>query len=170
MLRVHRFDQINAKKPAKLLNSKSLTRCFSRQQIWPVFSVARQPDSRSPNCRMVDHPAVSSARSPLAGCSVLRLDLGSKGLGYYLSVPHDKCVCGEFVPVDCCFCGPENVGVLPLNATQLHGKRRARHCKLRNQRLRKKLDRVPPFQRSARASVCRTGWRSRWVAWPRVES
>ena len=37
MLRVHRLDQINAKKPAKLLNSKSLTLCFSRQQIWPVF-------------------------------------------------------------------------------------------------------------------------------------
>jgi len=37
MLRVHRLDQINAKKPAKLLNSKSRTLCFSRQQIWPVF-------------------------------------------------------------------------------------------------------------------------------------
>jgi hypothetical protein len=31
------LDQINAKKPAKLLNSKSLTICFSRQQIWAVF-------------------------------------------------------------------------------------------------------------------------------------
>src|SRR5438445_13716713 len=37
MWRVHRLDQINAKKPAKLLNSKSLTLDFSRQQIWPVF-------------------------------------------------------------------------------------------------------------------------------------
>ncbi len=34
---MHRLDQINAKKPAKLLNSKSLTLDFSRQQIWPVF-------------------------------------------------------------------------------------------------------------------------------------
>jgi hypothetical protein len=29
------------RKPAKLLNSKSLTLCFSRQQIWPVFFVTR---------------------------------------------------------------------------------------------------------------------------------
>ena len=34
---MHRLDQISAKKPAKLLNSKSLTLDFSRQQIWPVF-------------------------------------------------------------------------------------------------------------------------------------
>ena len=37
MWRVHRLDRIWAKKPAKLLNSKSLTLDFSRQQIWPVF-------------------------------------------------------------------------------------------------------------------------------------
>lgn len=34
---MHRLDQIGAKKPAKLLYSKSLTLDFSRQQIWPVF-------------------------------------------------------------------------------------------------------------------------------------
>jgi hypothetical protein len=34
---VHRLDQISAKKPAKLSNSKSLTLDFSRRQIWPVF-------------------------------------------------------------------------------------------------------------------------------------
>jgi hypothetical protein len=43
MWRVHRLDRIWAKKPAKLLNSKSLTLDFSRQQIWPVFL----PDSRN---------------------------------------------------------------------------------------------------------------------------
>jgi hypothetical protein len=34
---VHRLDQINAKKPAKLLDSKSLKLDFSRKQIWAVF-------------------------------------------------------------------------------------------------------------------------------------
>ena len=34
---MHRLDQISAKKPAKLLYSKSLTLDFSRQQVWPVF-------------------------------------------------------------------------------------------------------------------------------------
>src|ERR1035441_1372766 len=37
MWRVHRLDRISAKKPAKLLDSKSLTLGFSRKQIWPVF-------------------------------------------------------------------------------------------------------------------------------------
>ena len=37
MWRVHRLDHISAKKPAKLLDSKSLTLGFSRKQIWPVF-------------------------------------------------------------------------------------------------------------------------------------
>jgi hypothetical protein len=31
------LDRISAKKPAKLLDSKSLTLGFSRKQIWPVF-------------------------------------------------------------------------------------------------------------------------------------
>ena len=34
---MHRLDRISAKKPAKLLDSKSLTLGFSRKQIWPVF-------------------------------------------------------------------------------------------------------------------------------------
>jgi hypothetical protein len=34
---VHRLDRISAKKPAKLLDSKSLTLGFSRKRIWPVF-------------------------------------------------------------------------------------------------------------------------------------
>ena len=34
---MHRLDRISAKKPAKLLDSKSLTLGFSREQIWPVF-------------------------------------------------------------------------------------------------------------------------------------
>jgi hypothetical protein len=46
------LDQINAKKPAKLLNSKSLTLCFSRQQIWPVFFVIRQLDAEEPYFRI----------------------------------------------------------------------------------------------------------------------
>jgi hypothetical protein len=37
MWRVHRLDQISARKPAKLLDSRSLTLSFSHQQIWPVF-------------------------------------------------------------------------------------------------------------------------------------
>jgi hypothetical protein len=37
MWRVHRLDQISAKTPAKLPNSKSLTLDFLRRQIWPVF-------------------------------------------------------------------------------------------------------------------------------------
>jgi hypothetical protein len=37
MWRVHRLDQISAQKPAKLLDSRSLTLSFSRQQIWPVL-------------------------------------------------------------------------------------------------------------------------------------
>ena len=49
MWRVQRLDQINAKKPAKLLNSKSLTLDFSRQQIWPVFLCSRQLDPEQPN-------------------------------------------------------------------------------------------------------------------------
>ena len=35
--RKSRLDRINAKKPAKLLDSKSLTLCFSGNQTWPVF-------------------------------------------------------------------------------------------------------------------------------------
>jgi hypothetical protein len=33
---VHRLDRINAKKPAKLLGSNSLTLGFRVKQIWPV--------------------------------------------------------------------------------------------------------------------------------------
>ena len=51
MWRVHRLDQISAKKPAKLLDSRSLTLSFSRQQIWPVFlpnaDKMRYPDFRA---------------------------------------------------------------------------------------------------------------------------
>jgi len=38
--------------------------------------------------------------------SALRLDLGSKRLGYYFSVPYNKRVCSEFVQVVRGFCGP----------------------------------------------------------------
>ena len=34
---MHRLDRINAKKPAKLLDSRSLALSSSRKQIWPVF-------------------------------------------------------------------------------------------------------------------------------------
>jgi hypothetical protein len=34
---VHRLDRINAKKPAKLLGSKSLTLGFRVKRIWSVF-------------------------------------------------------------------------------------------------------------------------------------
>jgi hypothetical protein len=79
------------------------------------------------------------------GCSALRLDFGSEGLRYYFPVPHNKGVGGEFVRIVCCFCGPENVGVIPLNASQLHRKRGARLCKLRNEGLKKWPNRVWTF-------------------------
>src|SRR5262249_17686876 len=57
MWRVHRLDQINAKKPAKLLDSRSLTLSFSRKQIWSVFLVSRQLDRILPNSgRRVTRP------------------------------------------------------------------------------------------------------------------
>lgn len=34
---MHRLDRISAKKPGKLLDSKSLTLAFSHNQIWQVF-------------------------------------------------------------------------------------------------------------------------------------
>ena len=34
---MHRLDRINAKKPAKLLDFKSLTLGFRSKQIWQVF-------------------------------------------------------------------------------------------------------------------------------------
>src|SRR5579863_10750291 len=37
MWRVDRLDQINARKTAKLPDSRSLTLSFSRRQIWPGF-------------------------------------------------------------------------------------------------------------------------------------
>jgi hypothetical protein len=43
--RVHRWDRISAKKPAKPLDSQSLTPGFSRKQIEPVF--LRDPLKRS---------------------------------------------------------------------------------------------------------------------------
>jgi hypothetical protein len=45
---VHRLDRISAKKPAKLLDSKSLTLGFSRKQIWPVFLPYRSKCPRRP--------------------------------------------------------------------------------------------------------------------------
>jgi hypothetical protein len=92
------------------------------------------------------HPAATPAQSPLEGlfsASVLRFDLSSEGLGYYFSA-QQKCQC-EFVPIVCCFCGPENVGVIPLGAAQLHHKRRARLCKLRNEGRKKGLVASGPF-------------------------
>ena len=76
------------------------------------------------------------------GGSVLRFDLGSEGLGYYLPVPHNKRVGSEFVRIVCCFCSPENIRVITLNASLLHRERGARLCKLRNEGLKEGLDRV----------------------------
>jgi hypothetical protein len=79
------------------------------------------------------------------GCSALRFNLSSEGLGYYLPVPHNKCVGSEFVRIVCCFCGPENIGVITLNASLLHRKRGTRLSKLRNESLKEGLDRVWTF-------------------------
>ena len=69
------------------------------------------------------------------GCSALRFDLGSEGLRDDSPVPHNKCVGRKFVRIVCCFCGPENIGVITFNASLLHRKRGARLCKLRNEQL-----------------------------------
>ena len=70
-------------------------------------------------------------------CSVLRFDLSSERLGYYLSVLHNKRISSEFVRIVCCLCGPENVGVIPINGAQLHRKRGARLRKLRKEGFKK---------------------------------
>ena len=54
-----------------------------------------------------------------AVCSALRFDLSSKGLRYYLPVPHNKCVGNEFVGIVRCFGGPENISVIALNRSVL---------------------------------------------------
>jgi hypothetical protein len=61
---------------------------------------------------------------------VLRLDLGSKRLGYYFSVPYNKRVGSEFVRVVRGFCGPENVGVITVNRSLPYRKRGSRLSKL----------------------------------------
>ena len=58
---MHRLDRISAKKPAKLLDSKSLTLSFSRQQIWPVFLL--QP-SMCANPRLAESLAASNRFDP----------------------------------------------------------------------------------------------------------
>ena len=52
----------------------------------------------------------------------------------------------EFVRIVGCFRGPENEGVIPLNAAQLHGKRGARLCKLRYKSLKRGLIASGPFK------------------------
>src|SRR5947209_4516608 len=76
---------------------------------------------------------------------VLRHDLGSEGLSYDLSVPYDKCIGSEFVRIICCFCRPENVRVISLNTSQLHGEGGARLFKLRSEDLKKLPNRVWTF-------------------------
>jgi hypothetical protein len=63
-------------------------------------------------------------------------------LGYDFPVPHNKRVGSEFVGIVSCFRGPENIGVVTLNASLLHRKRRARLAELRNQGLKEGFDRV----------------------------
>ena len=49
---------------------------------------------------------------------MLRFDLSTEGLVYYFPVPHNKSFGSEVTPILCCFRGPENVGVIPLNGAQ----------------------------------------------------
>src|SRR5215813_14053488 len=76
-----------------------------------------------------------------AGCSALRFDLSSKGLRYYLPIPHHKCVGSEFIRIVRCIGRPENIAVIALNRSVLHSERGARLCKLRNEGLKERLDR-----------------------------
>jgi hypothetical protein len=92
---------------------------------------------------------VKSAQTTLttpSDCSVLRCDFSGKGLSYYFPVPHKKCVGSEFVRIVCCFCGPENVSVVPDNGSYLHGKGRAWLSELRNEGLKKGLNRFWTLQ------------------------
>jgi hypothetical protein len=61
--------------------------------------------------------------------------LGSEGWGYEFPLPHDKCVGSEFVKI-VWFCGPQDIGVITLNASLLHRKRGARLCKFGNEGLK----------------------------------
>src|SRR5262249_752591 len=61
-----------------------------------------------------------------AGCSALRFDLSSKGLRYYLPIPHHKCVGSEFIRIVRCIGRPENIAVIALNRSVLHSERGAR--------------------------------------------
>jgi hypothetical protein len=89
------------------------------------------PDRQSRRCDSPPEPP----RGPLPGCSLLRFDLGSEGLGCYFPIPHNKRVRCEFVRIVCCFRSPENIGVIAIDASLLHRERGARLCKLRNEAL-----------------------------------
>jgi hypothetical protein len=47
---VHKLDRINANKPAKLLDSRSLTLRFWFKQIWPVFMLDSLSDVAGSVC------------------------------------------------------------------------------------------------------------------------
>src|SRR5262245_21726611 len=75
-----------------------------------------------------------------AGCSALRFYLSSEGLRYYLAIPYNKCVGSEFIRIVRRVGHPENIAVIALNRSVLHGERGARLCKLRNEGLKEGLD------------------------------
>jgi hypothetical protein len=52
-------------------------------------------------------------------CSAFRFDLSSKGLRYYLPVPHNKRIGNEFIGIVRCFGGPENIAMIALNRSEL---------------------------------------------------
>src|ERR1017187_8455071 len=59
MWRVHILDRINAKRPAKLLDSGSLTLGFWFKQIWPVFlcntaKLQNQRCKKGPLCNRIE--------------------------------------------------------------------------------------------------------------------
>src|SRR5437868_15485098 len=57
------------------------------------------------------------------GDSMLRSDLGGKGLGYYFLVPHKEGVSSAFVCVVLGLCIPQDVGIVTFNGPLLHRKR-----------------------------------------------
>src|ERR1019366_2307205 len=128
MWRVHRLDRIIAKKPAKLLDSKSLTLGFSRKQIWPVFlpkpRIVRGPEPRPavelPILRNIT-PQVPDGALPTGGlptfgniCPGHSLGVGGGEKGYQKG--------GEVVPWQ----GSSSESAFPSSQSVLYGTARRR--------------------------------------------
>jgi hypothetical protein len=88
----------------------------------PPIATAKADIVHSNSCPLwakSGHDSRADPRGPLGHCSALRFDLSSKGLRYYLPVPHNKRVGNEFVGIVRCFGGPENIAMIALNRSVL---------------------------------------------------